>query len=304
MIARTNDAPRKAPPEGRDRRARRWAPRRLSSVSSAPADVVPSTFVVPLDGSDLSLRAAPIASWCAERFDANVLAVTTPMTRDSHDRTVLPAWLEELLADDRYRRFRASVVDDDDPVRTVSALVAANHNSCVCMATHSRGALATAALGNVAQRVVRGVGVPVLLVGGHCAETPFDRGPIVVCHDGSPAADAILGPARAWARGLGVPIVLVHVHHPLDVRTAENPTEAIGAALEFLGPGTRLEVVASSFAAGAIRDLAHELDASVIALSTHGRHGLARVVMGSVASWVTPESPCPVLTIRPEQLEL
>ena len=274
---------------------------RSSSVLSASADVVPSTFVVPLDGSDLSLRAAPIASWFAERFDADVLAVTAPMTGERHDRTVLPAWLEELAADDRYPRLRASVADDDDPVSAVSALVAKHPNSAVCMGTHSHGAL-TANPRKVSRARGRWVGVPVLLVGGQCVEPLFDNGPIVVCHDGSLAADAILRPVQCVETVGSCPDRPRDVHDPLDVRPRRTAT-SIQAALEFLGSGTCLEMVADSFAAGAIRNLAHELDASMIALSTHGRGGSAGVAMGSVVSWVTRESPCPVLTIRPEHLE-
>ena len=124
----------------------------------------------------------------------------------------------------------------------------------------------------------------------------------MVCHDGSPAADAILAPARAWARSLNASIVLMHAHPALDLRAAQESTDAIGRAHEFLGPGTCLEEVVHSFAAGAIRELAHELDASLIAMSTHGRSALAPVAMGKSAAWVTRESPCPVLTIRPSIL--
>jgi nucleotide-binding universal stress UspA family protein len=58
-----------------------------------------------------------------------------------------------------------------------------------------------------------------------------------------------------------------------------------------------------SFPAGSIRDLAHELDASMIAMSTHGHTGATSSEMGSVTAWVARESTCPVLTIRPPQLE-
>ncbi|MCR9201236.1 MAG: universal stress protein [Planctomycetaceae bacterium] len=45
---------------------------------------------------------------------------------------------------------------------------------------------------------------------------------------------------------------------------------------------------------------ASEQAADVIVLSTHGRTGLARWVMGSVAEHVVRKSPCPVLTVHPE----
>jgi len=42
----------------------------------------------------------------------------------------------------------------------------------------------------------------------------------------------------------------------------------------------------------------HQID--LIVLSTHGRTGLAHVLMGSVAESVVRTAPCPVLTVRPE----
>ena len=165
-------------------------------------------------------------------------------------------------------------------MRAVLAFVAAHPDSAVCMGTHSDDALTAAALGSVAARVVREVGVPILLVGSPCVAPRDDDGPMIVCHDGSPEADAILAPARAWARELDVPIVLTHVHHPLDFHTPHSSTEAIEAALEFLGPGTCLELIADPFAAGAIRDLAHEFDASLIALNTHSRPSSSSDAMG------------------------
>ena len=42
----------------------------------------------------------------------------------------------------------------------------------------------------------------------------------------------------------------------------------------------------------------HNID--LIVLSTHGRSGLAYVIIGSVAESVVRTAPCPVLTVRPE----
>lgn len=278
-------------------------PFRTSDPSATRDGVgVPATFIVPLDGTDFSLRAVPIVRRYAEAFDADVIACTTPQTLDASERATVPAWLASLVAEATNRRFRASVVDGDDPALAVAELLVATPDSAVCMTTHARGPIGTAALGNVAQEVLRRVAAPALLVGRHCADDPPEHGPMVVAHDGSPSADAVLASARRWARACGFPIVLVHVYHPLDVPSANHPLDAVRSALEYLGPDTTVEVVASSFPAGVIRDLAHELDASAIALSTHGRTGAARVVMGSVASWVTRESSCPVLSIRPASL--
>ena len=45
---------------------------------------------------------------------------------------------------------------------------------------------------------------------------------------------------------------------------------------------------------------ARDHDIDLIVLSTHGRTGLAHVLMGSVAESVVRTAPCPVLTVRPE----
>jgi nucleotide-binding universal stress UspA family protein len=111
-----------------------------------------------------------------------------------------------------------------------------------------------------------------------------------------------LGPASAWARALDLTIVLVHVYHPLDVATATAPPASIAAAHALLGPDTRVELLRSSYPAGAIRNVVDEIGASLVALSTHGRTGLARMTLGSVAMTVVRQSPCPALVTRPTQL--
>jgi nucleotide-binding universal stress UspA family protein len=45
---------------------------------------------------------------------------------------------------------------------------------------------------------------------------------------------------------------------------------------------------------------ATDLQADLVCLGTHGRGGLARVILGSVAELVVRQSPCPVLTVRPK----
>ncbi|MFQ5352006.1 MAG: universal stress protein [Candidatus Binatia bacterium] len=50
-----------------------------------------------------------------------------------------------------------------------------------------------------------------------------------------------------------------------------------------------------------ICEAAHETDASVIVMATHGRTGVGRMVLGSVTEKVLARSPCPVLVVRPPE---
>jgi nucleotide-binding universal stress UspA family protein len=50
--------------------------------------------------------------------------------------------------------------------------------------------------------------------------------------------------------------------------------------------------------AGALVDFAKEQDIDLIVLGTHGRSGLSRLLMGSVAEAVVRRAECPVLTFK------
>ncbi len=106
---------------------------------------------------------------------------------------------------------------------------------------------------------------------------------MLVCHDGSSAADSALVPATTWVSALGLPLAIVHVFDALDVATAEARTAAIDHALDVLRPATDVHVVRNYNPADAIPDVAQQLDASLVVTSTHGRSGLARLALGSVA---------------------
>ena len=250
----------------------------MSTVEpNRPSDsLLPATFVLPLDGSDFSLRAVPFASWWAQRFDADVFAITTPQTIDDAERLRLPVWLDALST---RTRLTAAVIDEDDPAHAIAQVVAARPNAAVCMATHARGRVGSVALGDVCERVLRTVNTPVLLIGSHCADAPGEDGPVLVCHDGSAAADAVVAPALAWGSAAGLAIVVAHVYRPSET-SAPKAGDAVHRRLDAFGRNRRVEVISGSFPAGSIRDLAHELDASMIAMSTHGHTGANALAMG------------------------
>lgn len=264
-------------------------------------DAIPKTIVVPLDGSDFALRVVPIASTLAARFDADLVFMTTPLTHDEVGRTQPPAWLADAATQSRYAPARTMLAEDDHAASAITRVAQDLPNAVVCMTTHGHGRVARTALGHVAEDVVRHLRSASVLVGPHCGEWRGEH-PMIVCHDGSSAADAILAPARAWAQALGLPIVLLHVFHPLDVESARDPTAAISEACIALGPKTTTRVVGNSYPYGAIKDVVDELEPSLIALSTHGRTGLARLALGSVATSVVHSSPYPALVVRPGDL--
>ncbi len=85
------------------------------------------------------------------------------------------------------------------------------------------------------------------------------------------------------------------LQHQADV--AQARLEEICASLRAHGVNCQA-IVEHGVVYKAIVDAAKRIQASLIVISTHGRTGLAHVLIGSVAERVVQHSACPVLTIR------
>jgi nucleotide-binding universal stress UspA family protein len=117
--------------------------------------------------------------------------------------------------------------------------------------------------------------------------------------------------AYALARDYGARLLLVHVREPVLVAFGEYgmtpppPSEdlpELHARLRQLAPADAavpIEYhVAEGEPAAEIVAMAEENGIDLIVVGTHGRRGLERVLMGSVAEQVVRKAPCPVLTVK------
>jgi nucleotide-binding universal stress UspA family protein len=93
--------------------------------------------------------------------------------------------------------------------------------------------------------------------------------------------------ARAWRRLEGE-----------GLHAARRRLAALQARARQAGVATSATVVRSAVPFSAIIRTARRDGAELIVLGTHGRRGLARVALGSVAERVVALAPCPVLTVR------
>ena len=129
--------------------------------------------------------------------------------------------------------------------------------------------------------------------------------------DFSVEADYAFRLACSLARDHGARLVVAHVVAPAPaVAYGEMLVEPDQAALDkaweqirrIQPPEAAVPVqhrVEQGFAADEILRLARELPADMIVLGTHGRSGLGRLLMGSVAEQVVRKAPCPVLVVKP-----
>lgn len=85
-----------------------------------------------------------------------------------------------------------------------------------------------------------------------------------------------------------------HVQRSYDDFVAQA---ASGTAIERIVTHVRLEAPAEEIA-----QLAADLEADLVIVGTHGRRGLSRLLLGSVAEGVVRLAPCPVLVVRPKRI--
>ena len=112
---------------------------------------------------------------------------------------------------------------------------------------------------------------------------------ILVPTDFGQASDAAMAQARQLAAGLGATLHLVHV-----VEDGQRP-ERLASLEAALGYET---AVLTGPVATTIVEYAHSHAFDLIVMGTHGRSGVAHLLLGSVAEQVVRTAPCPVLTVR------
>jgi len=142
---------------------------------------------------------------------------------------------------------------------------------------------------------------------------------ILMATDFSPASESAFHEAARLARETGAALTVLHVYHPPTLAAFPYPTPELhrqvdrGArdqAATRLAPWIRRAsergIAATPLLESGVEDIeivqaAVREHADLIVLGTHGRHGPSRLLLGSVASRVVADAPCPVLTIRAER---
>lgn len=140
---------------------------------------------------------------------------------------------------------------------------------------------------------------------------------ILVPLDGSPLAEAVLPHAQALVTSDDAQIILLRVSvdpaaefsfsdpalasELIDNLEAESLSylQSIRSRLQHAGLHTSFLIRQGPVAETVLR-VAAEVQADVVAMSTHGRSGVSRWLLGSIASRVVNHSPIPVLLIRPQ----
>ena len=175
----------------------------------------------------------------------------------------------------------------------------------VVMSTHGRGGFKHLVLGSVTEEVLRGAQAPLLVTRPAVAVHDWTR--MVVALDGSARGEQILEQVVPLARRLHSSVELIESALPPitmsglgdvpGVEVIDNPLPYLESVKAWLGTqGIDASVKVLEGRAGA-EILRHAADsrAALLCMTTHGRTGLSRAVLGSIADEVIRHAHCPVL---------
>jgi nucleotide-binding universal stress UspA family protein len=302
------------------------------------------SVLVPLDGSPFAEHALPAAlrlvagtggtihllvvHQALELWDASpparLGASWAEQQREGENRYLADVAERLLRAPDAPRIQTATVAGQVGPA--IISYARQQQIQLIVLTTHARGGLERAWLGSVADGLIRGADVPVMLVRPtddavrmDAPAAPWRR--ILVASDGSDESAAALDHAVVIAAQAGAELVLARVITPysgpaspyiphsaaidaeiLESRTAAAEEEIAAAAHRVAAaddaPALRTLVEVHGNPARGILAMAGTEGADLIVMGTHGRGGVGRALLGSVADKVIRGSQLPVLVCR------
>jgi nucleotide-binding universal stress UspA family protein len=289
------------------------------------------TILLPLDGSATAALAIPFAEGIARAAGARVVLIRSvrqakigELGTDPFEEPIAAEAEAELnVVAERLRAGGLEVearVSDSDAGEAIVQGAAEVEADLIVMSTHGRSGLRRVMYGSVADQVLRMTAVPVLLVPPTAQYRMNPPCRIVVALDGSQLAEAAIAPAFELAEGLRGSITLVRAtESPTYWRTEGEAADRVAdSGSEADLARQYLETVADQWksksvdvsgyvtdgaADEAIAEAARVGRAGAVAMATHGRTGLARMVTGSVTERVLHEVSVPLLLVHPDREE-
>ena len=220
---------------------------------------------------------------------------------------------------------------DGDVAAVVREQAASLNAGWVVMTTHGRGPMGRFWLGSVTDELVRSL--PISLVVVHTHAHPVDLtqedtiAHMLVPLDGTPLAEQILEPALTLGKALGSDFTLMRVVTPVYPMTLPAEPAIFGSvATDVMGRVEKMHVELKKEAGAYLETVAQRLRSEgfkvqtrvtvedqpgvaildnaktpidMIAIETHGRGGLSRMLLGSVADKVIRGSHLPILVHKP-----
>jgi nucleotide-binding universal stress UspA family protein len=190
---------------------------------------------------------------------------------------------------------------EGEPAQRLLELAAQLQCSAIIMGTQNRGSLEQLFVGSTTEALLRASTIPVLTIRSGATRLDakrryFER--IVVGIDDSEPSDAAIATVLALPAEDRDQVFFYSVAVTVDDREqAERIVGKAVAAADACGASAKGRVIGGN-PVEAVLDAARERAADLLVLGSHGRRGLQRLFLGSVAEHVVRSAPLPVLVVR------
>ena len=287
-------------------------------------------ILVPLDGSENSEQALPVAEYLAGKLKSEVTLFTALEPVNGFERP-FRIYLDKMVSDFSTDRVRSELVTTPGGgAAAILQYLAENKYDLIVLCTHGKTGPGLWAIGSVAAKVIQQARIPVLLLrSGSSEQTTVEQifQSILVPLDGSSLAESVIPYVQHLASKLGSQAYPIRVIDTLKFPPVPVLNYASGAALkdyekdlaemmtrealQYINEkGIALEgqgisataVLLAGKPCQLIPQYATDTGIGLIAMTTHGFTGSQKVPYGSITSRVLESSSQPVLLVRPEEL--
>jgi nucleotide-binding universal stress UspA family protein len=290
--------------------------------------------LVPLDGSPVAAQAIPYVLALAGPLRARVTLLSVlareadrdvPSETEERARTLAAAYLDTVTAMLCGHGIPATtLIRCGNPAEIILRTAEEQDCGLIVMATHGRSGIDRLRLGSVTQHVVRHAQIPTLVV--QASEQATMTGAATITEitatlDVSENAERALPIATALADALCVPLTLLEImpNNYVDAfgwpgmtyaATSEQDAADEGAITSYLAATARSlrqagrevrtawQMSTTNRAGAAILGYLTDRPMGLAVMSSHGRGGIARWVLGSTTETVIAHLPCAVLVVR------
>ncbi len=261
-----------------------------------------------LDGSSWAEKTVAMAGWMAQAMGAKLIFLRVVANADE-------VAAEESYMRDEAQRSGAHVrfVVSQDAAGAIQEELKKNVHAVAIMATHGRTVLTEALLGSVALGVIRGAARPIILYHPSRGDrgAPVRISTILLALDGSAFSERMIPFAVEVTQSLSARLQLIQAL-PLRPQIPPLPDQARSDILESSYLHRQAAEIKNAYAIDCDWEVIHGepveaicryvdgIPDAMLALTSHARGGLERVIFGSVAAACVRKAGVPILIYWPQ----
>lgn len=276
-------------------------------------------ILVPLDGSELAERALDPALRIAFQQGGDVTLLRAPVVEGMAVPIAEPLggvglfWPEGAAqaADRDARRYLENIrtrcrgrgvplgmrLAEGDAAEVILAAVCDRNIDLVAMSSHGYSGLTRLVLGSVTEQVLHGICCPVLVIR---SDAPVRH--ILIALDRSATGEQALEPGLEVARALGARVTFVHACEQQGVESREVQDYLSEMARRYTELGVPVTTALTSLpVADKLLEYAQAHEVDLIAMGTHSRSRIRKLVRGSITERILHAGCCSMLIVPPRR---